>query len=191
MQQFLNENHVPKPLNDPLPQPYRLWRASAKPVSAAPPDWPKELPDNWGMRTQFSDYAALPDSPTFLRAGLLREHRDAEVPLWYRNPDSVLVLHTDKLGPAGRLQLSRISGPLGKPVWNTRLPMASLTSVMQGDNAVLLWGSETGAADERSKEENYAHAKLVRVDVATGKSIVLDLTAEGFTRQPSKMEAAP
>ncbi|MGB0133336.1 PA2928 family protein [Dokdonella sp.] len=183
MQQFLNENHVPTPINDPLPQPYRLWRARTKEVSAAPPDWPKELPDNWGTRTAFSDYAALPDSPTLLRAGLLRGNRDADVPFWYRDPDSVLVLHTDRLGPAGRLQLSRISGPLGKRVWNTPLPMVSLSSVMRGENDLVLWGSEPASADVQREENGVAHAKLVRVDVATGQSIVLDLTAEGFTRE--------
>lgn len=183
MQQFLNENHVPSPLNDPLPQPYRLWSARTKEVSAAPPDWPKELPDNWGTRTAFSDYAVLPDSPTFLRAGLLRGSRDSDVPFWYRNPDSVLVLHTDKLGAAGRLQLSRISGPLGKRVWNTPLPMVSLSSVMQGENDLVLWGSEPASAYAQREENRVAHAKLVRIDAATGQSIVLDLTAEGFTRE--------
>ncbi len=181
MQQFLNENHVPKPLNDPLPQPYRLWKAQVTMVSAAPQDWPKELPNNWGTREEFSRYEALPESPPFLRAGLLRENGSAKVPLWYRDPDSVLVLHLDKLGPAGRLQLSRISGPLGKPVWQLPLPMATLGTVMRGESDILLWGSEPPSSDGRKENGSDENRKLVRINVASGHSSVLDLTAESVT----------
>lgn len=191
MQQFLSENHVPRPLNEPLPQPYRLWSARTKEVSAAPPDWPKELPDRWGTRTEFSDYSMLPDSPAFLRAGLLRPHPDTDVPLWYRNPDSVLVLHANKLGPAGRLMLTRISGPLGKRVWSASLPLASLQSVMRGEHDLLLWGSEPGVDTGQDSGESSAHASLVSIDVRSGLAVTLDLTAEGFTRPPSELEALP
>ena len=184
MQQFLNENHVPQPLDIPLPQPYRLWQAQVKEVSAAPPGWPKELPDNWGTRSEFSKYKAMPEAPAFLRAGLLREHRDAEVPLWYRNPDSVLVLHVDKLGEAGRLQLSRVSGPNGKVVWRAALPMVSLASVMRGADNLLLWGGEPDQSGRPATRGMPWHAKLVRIDVASGTFVALDLTAESFTRSP-------
>jgi hypothetical protein len=188
LQQFLNENHVPQPLNDPLPQAYRLWKARLTEVSAAPSGWPKELPDRWGKRTEFSDYRPLPDAPSFLKAGLLREHSDAKVPLWYRDPDSVLVLHTDKLGPAGRLVVSRVSGPDGVPVWKVSLPLASLHSAMRGENDLFMWGREPGAKDERGTDWDSEHAKLVRIDVASGQSIVLDLTVEGLTRPALGLE---
>jgi hypothetical protein len=188
LQQFLNENHVPQPLNDPLPQAYRLWKAKLTEVSAAPSGWPKELPDRWGKRTEFSDYRPLPDAPSFLKAGLLREHSDAKVPLWYRDPDSVLVLHTDKLGPAGRLVVSRVSGPDGVPVWKVSLPLASLHSAMRGENDLFMWGREPGAKDERGTDWDSEHAKLVRIDVASGQSIVLDLTVEGLTRPALGLE---
>lgn len=48
MQQFLERNHVPPPLHEPLPQAYRLWSARMEQVSAAPPEWPKDWPDRWG-----------------------------------------------------------------------------------------------------------------------------------------------
>jgi hypothetical protein len=183
MQRFLEANHVPAPLDEPLPQPYRLWGARVKQVSAAPPDWPAELPDNWGMRPEFSDYKVLPEAPAFLRAGLLRTRGDAEFPLWYRNPDSVLVLHVDRLGDAGRLQLARVSGPLGKPVWNAALPLVALASVMKGEGDLLLWGSEANARNSGAGIKGVRH-KLVRVDVATGATLVLDLSAEGMAREP-------
>jgi hypothetical protein len=180
MQRFLEENHVPVPLHDPLPQPYRLWGARMEQVSAAPPDWPKDWPDRWGTRPQFSDYAVLPESPVFLRAGLLRPHRDSEIPFWYRDPDSVLVLHTDKLGEAGRLHLTRIVGPRGSTVWHVPLPFTALDSVMHREADLVLWGHEPmqGPADHGSSAAT--HHKLVRLDVASGRTRVLDLTTESL-----------
>ncbi|HEX7804184.1 MAG TPA: PA2928 family protein [Pseudoxanthomonas sp.] len=184
MQQFLEENHVPAPLLEPKPQQYRLWGARMVQVSAAPPDWPKQLPDRWGKRPKFSDYRVLPESPRFLRAGLLHEgmphqSNSQEQALWYREPDSVLVLHSDKLGQQGRLQLTRVSGPLGKPVWTLALPMDQLRSVMRKDNDLMLLGSEPPAADKKSEEEG-PHVKVARVEVAAGRITVLDLTAQSL-----------
>ncbi|KAF1708048.1 hypothetical protein CSC73_10505 [Pseudoxanthomonas sacheonensis] len=179
MQQYLEANHVPAPL-EPKPQQYRLWGARVQQVSAGPPDWPKQLPDRWGKRPKFSHYRVLPESPRFLRAGLLHDGNQPEQALWYRQPDSVLALHSDKLGQQGRLQLTRVSGPLGKPVWSLALPMDQLRSVMRKDNDLLLLGSEPpAAADEKSQEEG-PHVKAVRVDVATGRIAALDLTAQSL-----------
>lgn len=177
MQRFLEENHVPSPLHDPLPQPYRLWGARVEQVSAAPPDWPKDWPDNWGTRPRFSDYEVLAESPAFLRAGLLRPHRDSEVPFWYRDPDSVLVLHVDKLGEAGRLHLTRIAGPRGATVWRLPLPFTQLDSVMHGEADLVLWGHEPMPGASGNARDTIAHYKLVRLDVGDGKALVLDLTA--------------
>lgn len=178
MQQYLEANHVPAPLHELRPQPYRLWGARVQQVSAGPPDWPKNFPDNWGKRPQFSDYKAMPDAPAFLRAGLLHNGDPREQALWYREPDSVLVLHSDKLGQDGRLQLTRVSGPAGKPVWTAALPMDELQAVMPKDNDLLLLGSEPAA--EKKVEEQGPHLKAVRVEVATGRITVLDLTAESL-----------
>ncbi|MEO7013226.1 MAG: PA2928 family protein [Dokdonella sp.] len=191
LQQFLNENHVPKALNDPLPQPYRLWQAHVKQVSAAPPDWPMELPDKWGTRSEFSDYKALAESATFLRAGLLRENGLAKVPLWYQNPDSVLLLHFDKLGLTGRLQVTRVSGPLGKPVWNAPLPMTTLTSVMRGAKDLVLWGQAALPGDARRSDDNPEHQQLVRIDASSGHSIALDLTAASLSQEPTSIDSPP
>ena len=190
LQLFLNENHVPKALNDPLPQPYRLWQAHAKQVSAAPPDWSKELPDKWGTRVEFSDYNVLAESPTFLRAGLLRESGLAKVPLWYQNPDSVLLLHLDKLGLAGRLQVTSVSGPLGKPVWNAPLPMTTLTSVMRGAKNVALWGQGALAGDPPRGEGNPEHQQLVHINTESGHSIALDLTAASLSQEPVSIDSS-
>ncbi|MEO6383763.1 MAG: PA2928 family protein, partial [Thermomonas sp.] len=181
MQQFLEANHVPAPLQHPQPQSYRLWGAHVTQVSAAPPGWSSSLPDNWGKRPEFSHYEPLPESPPFLRAGLLRENSQQEQAMWFRQPDSVLVLHSDKLGQEGRLQLSRISGPVGKPVWSIALPMDELQSVMRKNETLLLLGSEPppAGADKKTVEQG-AHLQVVRVDVPSGKVNALDLTEESL-----------
>ncbi len=181
MQQFLEANHVPPPLHQPAPQPYRLWAARVVRVSAAPPDWPREWPDNWGTRPQFSAYEVLPDAPGFLRAGLLRDSAKHDQALWYRQPDSVLVLHADKLGKEGRLQLTRVSGPVGKPVWSVVLPMDDLHAVMPKEQDLVLLGSEPppASADQKTTGQG-PHLKLVRVDARTGGTKTLDLTAKSL-----------
>lgn len=182
MQQYLEANHVPAPLHELQAQPYRLWAARVRQVSAAPPDWPKHFPDTWGKRPQFSDYQLLPEAPPLLRAGLLHNGDPREQALWYRQPDSVLVLHRDKLGSEGRLQLSRISGPAGKPVWSTTLPLDDLQAVMPNDQDLLLLGSEPATANGGAGGGG-PQVKAVRVEVASGRIATLDLTAESM-KQP-------
>ena len=183
LQQHLESQHVPAPLHQPLPQPYRLWSARVERVSAAPREWPRDWPDNWGTRPHFSDYSVLPASPEFLRAGLLRPHSGSEMPFWFRQPDSVLVLHSAKLGEAGRLELARVAGPRGEVVWRSPLPLSELLSLMHADGDLLLLGQEPV---EHEGGEVRTHAKLVRVDVARGDSRVLDLTLESL--RPASVE---
>lgn len=181
MQQFLEANHVPSPLYSPELKPYRLWSAEVAQVSAAPPDWPSELPDKWGTRPEFSNYTPLPDAPTFLRAGLLREHRQQEQALWYRQPDSVLVLHPDKLGAEGRLQLSRVAGPAGNVVWSTGLGIDELQSVMRSDHDLMLLGNDpTPASASGSSPQQDPHLVLLRIDVTNGTLMTLDMTAQSL-----------
>jgi hypothetical protein len=165
-----------------------LWKAQVKQVSAAPPDWPKALPDNWGSRAEFSAYSVLPESPTFLQAGLLRADGSSKVALWYRNPDSIFVLHVDKLGLAGRLQITRASGPLGMPVWQVPLPMTSLASVMRGTNDLVLFGRGPLSNDGQGDENDQVHHQLVRIDGASGKAIALDLTTASLSQTPTSDE---
>lgn len=179
LQRFLEENHVPGTLTREA-KPYRLWSASVQAVSAAPPDWPKELPNRWSTRPAFSNYAVLPDAPVFLTAGLLREHHRIEQALWYRDPDSVLVLHPDRLGEAGRLQLTRVSGPRGAVAWNAALPYTRLESVMRGERDLVLLGSEPGPSPDPRARATIPHQRIVRLDIASGRIVERDLTAESL-----------
>ena len=190
MQAYLESRHVPGRLLEREAVPYRLWSARVEQVSSAPEGWPDDFPDNWGTHPRFSAYAPLPDAPGFLRGGLLRDHPDREQPLWYRGPDSVLVLHVDRLGSAGRLQLSRIAGPRGQVVWRAALPIDELHAVMPGEGNLLLLGSAPppDSAATRTRGEG-AHLVATWVDIANGGMRPLDLTLASL-QQPRHPAAA-
>lgn len=174
---FYARFHVPDRLT-PQPQPYRLWSAKVAKVSAAPPDWPKELPDNWGTRDEYSDYRPLPDAPPFLQAGLLGDDRSEEV-FWYRDPDSVLVLHHDKVGNAGRLRLARVAGPNGRVVWDAALGLAEIRASFYAPDRVIVIGTEPNPDYVPSSEVSREHReKMVTVAVADGAVATFDLTSE-------------
>lgn len=183
---ILAGTHVPQSLIV-APKPYRLWSAKVTQVSAAPPDWPPELPDNWGTRPRYHDYVALPDAPPFLQAGLLGSSPRSEQALWYRAPDSVLVLHHETVGSAGRLALARVAGPGGRVVWNAPLPLTELHAVMPAEPALVLIGAgppaEAPGAAAAGREDGAApepHEKLVRVTVADGALATFDLSEESL-----------
>ncbi len=161
----------------------RLWGARVAQVSAAPPGWPSDLPNRWGTRAAYSDVAPLPESPEFLQGGLLSARAAPATPLLLREPDGVLVLHRDRLGETGRLQLTRVAGPGGRPVWDARLPLSLLQAVLPGAAgapALLLVGREYTPADGTPRDPyRDAHEQVVRVDVATGAVRAFDLTTDG------------
>lgn len=178
MADFLASQHVPGDLGlDARPVPYRLWRARIDKVSAAPRDWPKELPDNWGTRDQFSEYAPLPDAPPFLQAGLLGDGR-SEHPFWLRDPDSVLVLHHDKVGSSGRLRVARVAGPAGRVVWDAPLLVADLAASTSATSLAFLGTVPDPAHDRRSEISREEHEVLIALDFVSGAVARYDLTAE-------------
>lgn len=188
MYDFLASQHVPDRLTPQL-RPYRLWGAKVAKVSAAPRDWPKELPDNWGTRDQFSDYAVLLAAPAFLQAGLLGNGVD-EQPVWYRDPDSVIVLFHDKIGPAGRVRLARVAGPSGRVVWDAALGLETVVGAFYGPQAIAFIGTEPNPTHVPESEVSRAeHEKLVVVDVASGTVAAYDLTAESVLT--ARASAAP
>jgi hypothetical protein len=175
---YMDEQNIPQLLSAG-PRPYRLWSARVTQVSAGPRDWPKELPNNWGTRPQFSDYAVLPEAPTFLQAGLLVEGSGGvhEQALWLREPDSVLVMHRDRVGDAGRVQISRVAGPGGRIVWLASLGLADVHAVMRGTRTLLVLGSEDVPARAGARDaQAVTHERVVAVDLASGAVTPLDLT---------------
>ncbi len=120
----------------------------------------------------------LPEAPALLQAGLLGDGV-SERPVWFREPDSVLVLHHDKVGDAGRLRVARVTGPAGRVVWDAGLALANITASMPGDRTLVFVGTEPNPAyDARSPVSREQHEKLVALDVASGTVTTYDLTAE-------------
>jgi hypothetical protein len=190
MEEFYETQHVPGDLTA-QPKPYGLWSAKLTKVSNAPRDWPKDFPDNWGTRDELDDYKRLPDAPTFLQAGLLGDGR-SKSPAWYREPDSVVVLHHDKVGDAGRLRLARVAGPAGRLVWDTPLALANLNASMYGRRTLAFFGAEPNPAYDPQSERAAEHLeKLVVVDVAGGTVATFDMTTESVREGDGAVAAAP
>jgi hypothetical protein len=137
-----------------------------------------------------SDVKPLPEGPEFLVAGLLQDNRCChDTPIVLFEPDGFLVLHRDRLGAAGRLKLTRISGPAGKPVWSVDLPTTELQAVMPGKTSVVLMGSRDEAPlfqNSNSSNRSESVDQLVSVDLATGR-----LGIYGFRIKPTAPHELP
>ena len=145
---------------DPENQPRtRMWSAKIGSRSAF-----------FGQRRIFSDFAPLPESPEFLHGGLLSDGRTNSLPILLFKPDSFLVLHKDRLGDEGRFRLTRVSGPLGKPLWTADLPMNRIEAVMPGETSLAMVGSRPEKATWRGGSNNLPEDvdQVVTVDYATG-----------------------
>lgn len=109
-----------------------------------------------------------PLTSEFLAPGLLS--LDGR-PLLTRNPDSVLILHQDRLGEDRRLWLTRVTGPAGQPLWKTQLPLSLLQAVMPGEETLLLYGAQFVPPQEganRGDPLSNAHEILVSIRLSTG-----------------------
>ncbi len=144
----------------------------------------------FGPKPTFSDFKPLPESPDFLVAGLLEDNRCChDTPILLFKPDSVLVLHRDRLGEQGRLRLTRVSGPRGRPLWTADLPLQALEAVMPGDRAVVLLGrrDEPPLFPRRFEPQRPESVdQLVFVDLATGA-----VGAYGFRIPPTPPHRVP
>ncbi len=158
--EMMRERHTVNPKMDfSVPRRHRLYRAEMRPVK-----------DFFGPRMEYRDPVVLPESPEFLMAGLLTQgSSDSESALWRRNPDSVFVLSIDRLGDEGRLQLARISGPKGAPVWNVALPLSHMSAWIPGEQHALMLGPAPSAPRSPMAEKNENPVmQIVAIDLDTG-----------------------
>lgn len=177
MAQFLERTHAPPELSHAGPKRYRLWQSKVEQVSAAPPDWPKNFPDRWGKRPRYSAFAPFEKSPEFLQAGLLSDGR-SPLPILLRDPDSVLVLHRDRIDHEGRLHVTRVAGPDGRTVWSAPSPLSVLQAVMPAAGPLLLFGrAYVVPRREIGDPYNDAHEWLISLDLAAGVMRSFDLSA--------------
>ena len=127
---------------------------------------------DFGTSHYFVDPVPLPESPEFLMAGLLAAEAgsyQAQTALWRRDPDSVFVLFRDRLGDEGRLQVARVAGPAGKPVWSTALPLSNMSAWLPGKSHAILLGPDPSAPRSPMAEERENPVmQIVAIDLATG-----------------------
>lgn len=126
----------------------------------------------FGPRPTFSNLRPLPEGEEYLHAGLLTNGKDNALPIMLFKPDSMLVLHKDRLGDEGRLQLTRVTGPNGKPAWTVTLPMSRLEAVMPGETNIVLQGYRPEEDPNRGLNSSNVPIdvdQLVSVDYATGR----------------------
>jgi len=123
----------------------------------------------------------------YLDPGLLSVNSQ---PLLLRNPDSVLILHRDRLGEEGRLQIDRVAGPKGRTLWKAALPLSMLQSVMPGDNSLVLAGVLfTPRQNNRPRDPmRDAHGTLISIDLQTGAVHAHDQS--DTERHPAAVSAA-
>lgn len=153
---------------DGMGQRRRMWLAERRMVSAAPEGWndpmpdgsPSILPDNWGKKARYSNFKPLPRSREYLDGGLLALETHRGHPIVLREPDSVLVLHRDRLGEHGQYRLARVAGPDGEERWNALLPLTNINAVLPGDDSLVVLGrwfqtdDELRARDAAAREAN-------------------------------------
>lgn len=141
----------------------------------------------FGARPTFADFKPLPEGPEFLTAGLLQDGRCChDTPILLFKPDSVLVLHKDRLGEESRFKLTRVSGPLGKPLWTVDLPATSLEAVMPGERSVVIYGRRDEPPLFGREKRPESVDQLMAVDYATGA-----LNTYGFRIKPTAPQDIP
>lgn len=146
---------------------YRLYRGLQEPVEHF-----------FGTRYRLRLVEPLPEAGTFLQGGLLIENPLQRPPgaRWRRNPDSVFVLHRDRLGDEGRWQLARIAGPRGRTVWEIPLPLSQIGLWLPGERHGLLLGPWHGAERHpTAKPGENPIPQIVSVDFERGTHAVFNL----------------
>lgn len=145
--------------------------------------------DSFGALPDYFDLNPVPGAPDFLDGGLLRERGTLEglPPIHLADPDSVLVLHRERLGETAALRLARVTRPDGRTVWETALPLTRVYSVVRAETAVLLFGIEYRQDDPGVRDPaRDSPQRLVAVEFASGAAHVHSHT--GFDSYP---EAEP
>ena len=132
----------------------------------------------FGPQNRYSNFKALTEE--FLGPGILSDHRPTgqHALLYRRDPDSLFVLHSDRLGEDGRLQLTRVAGPSGKVLWNTPLRLSVLQCLMQDEQSLVLFGVVYRRLDPNARVKtdpmHTATALLLSVNWATGAFSAFD-----------------
>jgi hypothetical protein len=147
----------------------RLWSA-----------YIRQAATHFGAETVYERFEPLPQSPEFVQGGLLSDGKDNGLPILPTGPDSVLVLHRDRLGAEGRWRISRVAGPGGRVLWTAALPMARFDAVMPGKTTLAIQGSQPEPDPQRPGSgltEDVDH--LAVIDLVSGRTTLHRLAASG------------
>ncbi|MEO3435087.1 PA2928 family protein [Inquilinus sp. CAU 1745] len=137
--------------------------------------------------------APMPASPEFLDAALLSERVPEEEDslaadllaglsdvvdvrpqeaIRLGDPDSVLVLHKDRIDSEGRLRLARVALWDGRVLWDSALPLSEIYALMRGETMLVLYGTLfTPAFDRRSRGAE----QFVSLDLRTGAARTFEM----------------
>ncbi|WP_265594090.1 PA2928 family protein [Haloferula sp. BvORR071] len=160
---MMQERHVISPQMDfSTPRRQKLHRAELKTVQ-----------EFLGAQLTFENPSVLAESPEFLMAGLLTQGSggtNGQSAMYRREPDSVFVLSRDRLGEQGRLQLARISGPKGTPVWATALPLSDMGAWLPGERYAVMLGPDPSAQHSPMAEEGENTVpQVIAIDLKSGE----------------------
>lgn len=137
-----------------------------------------KAPTFFDPQNRYSNFKALTEE--FLAPGILSDHRPtgSHAVIYRRDPDSVFVLHYDKLGGDGRLHLARVAGPGGKILWNIPLRLSVLQSLMLDEQSLVLSGVVYKRQDPNARVKtdpmHTANGLLLSVNWATGAVSAFD-----------------
>lgn len=68
------------------------------------------------------------------------------------------------------MQLARISGPQGTPVWSVALPLSQMSAWVPGERYAVMLGPDSGAERSPMAEEGEnAVSQIVTIDLKTGE----------------------
>lgn len=139
-----------------------------------------QAPTHFGSRTVYERFEPLSESPQFIQGGLLSDGKTNGPPIMLRGPDSVLVLHRDRLGAEGRWRISRVAGPGGRLLWTADLPMARFDAVMPGQATLGIQGSQPEPDPRKPRSgETEDIDYLAVIDLASGRTVTQRLAASG------------
>ncbi|MET0293672.1 MAG: PA2928 family protein, partial [Phenylobacterium sp.] len=138
----------------------RLWSARVR-----------ARPGHFGPEASLHDFQPLPQGPEFVQAGLLTDGQTNAAPIFLLKPDSVLVLHRDRLDEAGRWRISRVAGPAGNVLWTAELQMKRLDAVMPGETSLAIQGSRPEPDPMRPRGRSETEVDVLAViDLASGRT---------------------
>lgn len=131
-----------------------LWRGQVRLASAAPPNWPSNLPDRWGQAERLFDVTPIPEVVGLPFAGFLTAGTPA--PIQLTDPAGLLVVHGAPNMPLGLLRIDLE----GRVLWRATLPITALRTVLAGPRHLVL-------VDGRGQPE-ITDPVLVAVSLADG-----------------------